>query len=447
MLLKPSNVFCRGHTVKQEIPWVVVDTGTLLTLLLGGEGKHGLGYTPLLAELAKKKLIHLAIPDMVLSEFMGALTPLRRKDFAGDEKFFDADKNIPYGFSKARERVAFVKDLLDSNAAEIIRTPCGDEYLQRLQTVLVDNPDYKRVKDKEWPLDVKTLRRRLSSPHSHLYKAVKQNSLVDAVGNTVSSGKQDRGELAVADTLRIIHEKHGQATPAFALFEGSDVRGRIIQRLLSAPNTADYDQLHGELLDKYNPGRSEFVKKEAATLGNINFLSTKAFLAGFMKAAKELSVAGRVNGMPEWYILHPDEAKNNGDLNKGYRELMTQVQEHGLGRAYDKYRDRPITDMSPEDEHEYAMVKQVPQNAPWMKQVSSYLENSQQREVLRDIIHVFVKKRQKALLKECEESFETIFRNIPKMFLETASALMIMLTKQMGEVAKQVEHKFEARAA
>ena len=84
---KALERICGGRTMKQEIPWVVVDTGTLLTLLLGGEGKHGLGYTPLLAELAKKKLIHLAIPDMVLSEFMGALTPLRRKDFVGDEKF------------------------------------------------------------------------------------------------------------------------------------------------------------------------------------------------------------------------------------------------------------------------------------------------------------------------------------------------------------------------
>lgn len=433
--------------MKPEIPWVVVDTGTLLTLLLGGEGKNGYGYAPLLAELSKKKLIHLAIPDMVAAEFMGALAPLRRKDFVGDDKFFDADKNVPFGFSKARERVSFIKDLLEHDAVEIVRTPCGDEYLQRLQGILVDNPEYKRVKDKEWPLDIKTLRKRLSSPYSHLYKAVKQNSLVDASGNAASSGKQDRGELAVADTLRILQQKHGKATPTFALFEGSDVRGRIIQRLLSGPESAEYHQLHGEVQKKYNPSHAEFDKTAAAALGNINFLSTKAFLAGYMKAAKDLSIAGRVNGMSEWYILHPDEAKKNGTLNEGYRELMAQVQEHGLGRAYDKYRDRPISDMRPEDEHEYAMVKQVPQNAPWMKQVANYLDDSEQREVLRDIIHTFVKKRQKALLKECEESFETIFRNIPKMFPETANALMIMLNKQLGEVAKQVEHKFEQRVA
>jgi len=117
------------------------------------------------------------------------------------------------------------------------------------------------------------------------------------------------------------------------------------------------------------------------------------------------------------------------------------------GRAYDKYRDRPISDMSHEDENEYAMVKSVPQNAPWMKQVSAYLEDKDQREKLRNIIQGFVKKRQESLLKECKESFKTIFKNIPKMFPETAQALLVALAKQMGEVAKQVEHKFEQRAA
>jgi len=302
----------------QHTPHVVIDTGTLLTLLLGGEGKHGLGYAPLLSELAKKKLIHLAIPDMVLAEFMGALTPLRKKDFIGEDKFFTADRNIPFGFSKANERVAFIKDLLDNDAAEIIRTPCGDESLKRLHLMMLDNPDLQRVKDKEWPPDIKSLRRRLSSPHSHLYKAVKQNSLVDASGNAVSSGKQDRGELAVADTINILQIKYTRDTPVFALFEGSDVRGRIVQRLLSAPQSEDYQQLHGAVLEKYNPSHAGFDAKAAATLGNINFLSTKAFLAGFMKAAKELCVASRVNGMSEWYILHPDEAKNNGRLNEGY---------------------------------------------------------------------------------------------------------------------------------
>ena len=431
-----------------KAPWIVVDTGTLLTLMLGGEGQSGPGYTPLLVDIARRKLAHVAIPDMVVAEFIGTLAPLYKEDFVGSKAFIDSEgKNVPFGFAKAKERVAFIRQLLANDWVEITPTACGTEYLNRLRVLLAANPDYQRQKDLVWPPPAHLLRTQLCSPFTRLYKAVKNNALVDAQGHEVSSGKQDRGELAVADTIRAIHICHSEKQPVFALFEGSDVRGRIIQRLLSPQGSDAYTQLHGEVLPQFNPSGPQFDKEAAASLGNINFLSTKAFLAGFMKAAKELCVSQRVMGMERWYILHPDEARKNGYLNEGYQELMRQVNSHGLGRAYDKYRDRPITDMRPDSEDEYALVKNQPQNAPWMQQMDRFLADEQQREALRETVRNFVQKRQKALLRECEDAFATIIENIPKMSMQTAQALLVMMGKQMSAIATQVEGVFQRSAA
>lgn len=424
-----------------QTPWVIVDTGTLLTLLLGGEGRTGLGYSPLLLELAEKKLVHLVIPDMVVSEFLGLdKTALYKDDFIGKHAFIDVDKNVPYGFAKPAERVKFIKKMLTNTNAEIMQTACGDEYLSRLQGLMHYNVTLQRRKDrdKEWPLKIENLRVILADPRNSIYKAVKQDSLIDATGNTVSSGKQDRGELAAADCIRTIQEREGRDAKCFVLFEGSDVRGRVIQRLLSEKGSDDYWQLHGKVRDWYNPNSGSFNRSAAAGLGDINFLSTKAFLAGFMKAAKELSVAERIKGMASWYILSPEESKKNWHLNEGYRELMQQVQSHGLGRAYDKYRDRPIADLKREDEDEYAMVNGTPQNAPWMKQMTQWIADEHDKEVLREIVHQFVNRRQRAMVRECEDSLENIIRIIPKMMPETASMLLISLTEQMGRAATAV---------
>lgn len=60
-----------------KTPHVVVDTGTLLTLLLGGESSQsGFSYAKLLCDAQKKGLIHVTIPDMVASEFCGINAPL-----------------------------------------------------------------------------------------------------------------------------------------------------------------------------------------------------------------------------------------------------------------------------------------------------------------------------------------------------------------------------------
>ena len=66
---------------KNPPPTVVLETGTLLTLLLGGEKyQSGFAYATLLHDMAKKDLIRLVIPDMVLMEVLGTQSPVYAKD-------------------------------------------------------------------------------------------------------------------------------------------------------------------------------------------------------------------------------------------------------------------------------------------------------------------------------------------------------------------------------
>lgn len=404
-------------------PWVVVDTGTLLTLMLGGEPHQpGFAYAKLLVDLAEKRLIRLVIPDMVAAEFCGVMAPLSEQDLLKSHPLLTTDK-IPYGFSKPAERIALLKQLLRAGS-HIVPTPCGEEFLTHIQELLPYNPEYQRRQDRTWPPTTEEVRYRLMSPRSSLFKAVKQNSLLGSHGDAVSSGKQDRGELAVADCVAQIHVHEGSDAPVFVLFEGGDVRGRIIQRIRAEYGSEAYHQWHGQVLPAFNPNDERFEAAEAAALGNINFLSTKGFLAGLMKAANELSPARRINGHEAWYILAPNEAKNKDCLHAAYKELIAQVNENGLSRVYDKYRDRSIQALMRDDEHEYAMVDRVPQRAPWMEQMHAFLADSIAREGLRSTLKDFVAYRNQALFANGERLWQDFLTNMQRMRPESAQALL-----------------------
>ncbi len=447
------DFFTIVRRMSEQKPWVIVDTGTLLSLLLGGEFyQPGYAHAKLLLDCAKKGLIHLVVPDMVAAEFCGAVIPLYASDFQPTTSLFGADTprfketNIPYGFSYGAERVALLNELVATEHATIVRTPCGDEYLGRLTKLMRYNPDYKRAKDAVWPPSMEELRIRLMSPHSQLRKAVKDNSLFGEHG-IVSSGKHDRGELAVADAIKEIQHTHGKEEKIFVLFEGQDVRGRIIQRLSSAKGSEPYHQWHTKEAEPcFNPSSStpeQFDQKNAATLGNINFLSTKGFLAGFANAAKKLCTADRVRGAEEWYILHPKETEYHPEaasgkryLDEGYAEIIKNVNEKGLGRAYDKYRDRHITEMLRENEDEHTQISGKPQNAPWMKQIGQWLEEPESKETqaLREVIKDYVTYRDKSIVNDLDRRFDEIMQNVTKLPLPYATKAINSLSQKLEQL-------------
>jgi hypothetical protein len=428
--------------MENKKPWVVVDTGSLLTLLLGGEF-HQPGYThaKLLIDCAKAGLIHLVIPDMVAAEFCGSVAPLYNNDIFGPSAHYTS-KNIPYGFSYAEQRIALLKEVAALPNAAIIRTNCGDEYLARLTQLMSHNTEYKRVKDSEWPPTQENLRIRLLQPHSQLKKAIKDNTLHGECG-LVSSGKNDRGELAVADAVQMIQHKRDPAAKIFVLFEGQDVRGRIIQRLSIPDKTSEhYHQWHTkEALPAFNPSspRPEmFNHANAATLGDINFLSTKGFLAGLTIAARDLSPSKYIEGHPHWYILHPQETEahpqaKNGKryLDEGYEEIIRNVNEKGLGRAYNKYRDRH---MMREDENEYTSIDGRRQNAPWAQQVREWLTRNESREQMRGIIKEYSNYREASLAEDTKQRFAEIQHNLQRMHPDIAHACISQLQSQLHQI-------------
>ena len=410
--------------LKPAVPTVVVETGTLLTLLLGGKrGWQGYAYAKLLADSAKKGLIKLVTTDIVLGEFMGSVAPLYAEDFTSKPPLFDISK-IPKGFAHSKERIEFINDLLNNNALTVLKTPAADEYMDRIVEYKGPKSLYDDGKDKKkrnkgtavdagnnWPQTPDELRKILMQPKHRISKEIrkKESSL------EIASGKRHRGEVSVADAIKEL-QKEDESVQIFALFEGNDDRGIIVQRLSNEKDSDDYNILDGKPLPEYNPNSSKFDKENAKSLGNVNLLSTKGFLAGFMYAARELS--------PEndgWYILEYGEGKNNyGKLTAkqrfqdAYEKILENVNDNGLNRNYKRYRDQHITQMMKEKEDEFSKINGKPQDAPWLnyiKQVVDYElgnSNDTKPKVLSCIVRDFVEYRRVQTLDALEKEVKTM---------------------------------------
>jgi hypothetical protein len=290
--------------------------------------------------------------------------------------------------------------------------------------MLKHNEEYRTQKwdNGTWPPEIENLRQRLMNPRSPLRKAVKTNSLADEQGNTISSGARDRGELSVADAISVLQREEGSSAPIFVFMEGSDVRGRIIQRLSSDPDTKAYKQHFGEVMKIYNPNEATFDRENAASLGNINFTSTKGVLAAYMKAARDVSPR---HGKYSWFIVDPQERHSKDAMNNAYSQIVANVNEKGLGRQYEMYRDRHITEMKRENEDEYAMEYNIPQNAPWMNYLSQCMEkNHTMRPALQLVIKKYQVEMQKGLEEDSKHRFNEILSNASKMSPEAALGVL-----------------------
>lgn len=408
-----------------QIPWIVLETGPLLTLLLGGDdSEKGFAYTKLLHDGVRDGLFKLAIPDMVVSEIMNSSkVPLYQEEFSGKGKQQYDIRKVGSAFKKREERIELLKALLRTGNAQIVKTTCGTEFLEHIQSLLPYNKEFRRKKDTGWPPQLEELRQWLQS-HNSLRKAVRQDGLKNEDGQAVSSGDSDRGEVAVADTIAQLQEQYGKETPIFALYEGHDLRARIIQRLSLDKETADpndYHQWSGEALDRFNPNSIHFDRDHASTLGNINFLSTKGFLVGYMLAARDMS-SERVK--KNFYIVSPQEATSRKAMNDAYGEIIENVKKAGLSRHFKKYRDRHISETMKKEHEEYALANGKQQNAPWMNYIKDIMKDAEKGASLRKSIKKFQQYRDEALAESANDRVLSGIADIARISPEKALVLI-----------------------
>lgn len=401
-------------TEKPAIPTVVVETGALLTLLLGGKkGWKGYAYAKLLVDMAKKGVIRLATTDMVLGEFMGSMAPLYEEDFSGNHPLFHKD-SIPKEFSMRDERIELVQELLRDNALTIIKTPAAQEYMERIQ----DNEELAKFFEQEknssslpigvtWPPSIQKLRETiLMDPKASVSRSIRsKGSPLE-----LASGKRHRGEVSVADAVKQL-QKQNSDEQIFVLFEGTNDRGIIVQRLSSEKGDANYDLLNGKPLPRFDPNSPQFDRENAKKLGKVNFLSTKGFLAGCMYAARELKPVHMPKDEQEkWYIiqhgegvgdayLHIDELSRRSAkerFDRAFGEIIANVNAKGLPRSYHRYRDRHIAAMMPEKENEFFKINGVIHEAPWLNYMAAcvgYEKSTERAGPLREVISDFIQYR------------------------------------------------------
>ncbi|MFZ4125207.1 MAG: hypothetical protein ACOYJ2_03945 [Rickettsiales bacterium] len=405
------------HSSTEKPPIIFVDTGTLLTLLLGHHEELGyrasfdddchdsdmppnLGYASLLLALAKQGLVDLRLTDMVVAEFLGLQSPVYADDLKGRHPNLKPE-HIPSGFQFRQERLTLLRALLKTGHAEIVPTKAGTEQLDRAHALLQVTKEEKRSAwdesgDADWlagEVDKEALRVHLLDSGSKLTTAMRRHNLMPKPGDInpdyeyllhnaelffpaqLYANYSDRGEMSIADA---IHEAQTNEPDRsrFVLFEGSDVRGRIIQRLIFNKLSDEgrpirhvtQDQKQGEKgqtdLEKpyieayhyhqvgkprarYNPNLPTFQSKGETyvdKIGDFNFLTTKSFLHGVMQSAanlKKYKKAG-IENADRFYILAEDETSN---LDGCYEQVIEQVCSNGLPRQYDREHDEHISNV------------------------------------------------------------------------------------------------------
>lgn len=434
-------------------PILFVDTSSLLTLLLGGgEGQTSYAYLRLLAGMAKRGLIQLKTTDMVVGEFLGLQAPV----YAGDilPPFPKApptisERNVRYGYRLASKRLEFLRHMLQDGFLEIVPTACGEEYLQRLEQLLKapENAGVLSRQDRSHELDQETIRRRLLTPNTKLARGIHDHNLCEIIEQNgvkrtlaLKNGFKDRGEISIADAIAYTKESNPLAQ-IVVLYEGSDVRARIIQRSVSRPLRHDsyyhtrYHQYAGEMDAKFNPNSEKFNPDYADQyLGNVSFLTTKAFLHTLMLAATHCNA---MNGVPPAhsyrdkirsyscrnFIVMPDETNSPRHLAEAYHRIMHQVGTMGLGRVYDRYHDSManIREAQSEEIPDGLFRDEI---SPWNNYIARVINNPNTFAALHETIQHFSRYRYLQAEHKIEAHFNSLMKEMCTLEPEQASRLI-----------------------
>ena len=302
---------------------MVMDTSTLLTLLFGTEvvpGDDTLGYLGLITVLGRQDIIQPVITTSVVGELLNSPIPLRAEDL------FDLDANgkataIKYDerhkirsvvneletkdYDKWDQRLNFLKELYNT-CAEFVETPIlekqyfdtlrsNEDLEKKYQSTVRKNAQLRQ----QYPATLlecsdETLREFLTSCTSE------RNAFVKTMVS--QRFRQNLGEESIGEYIKTFHNslENQQETkeflkeknPVFVLYEGNDVRARVIYR--SNPlNEAVYTLGVQDVKKKqeipipaeFNPNRQNFDTHNRDHLAGVSFVSTKGFLNGLIKSA------------------------------------------------------------------------------------------------------------------------------------------------------------------
>lgn len=487
-----------------------IDTGTLLTLLLGhheeigykpvenGNGSYGselppnLGYASLVLSLARAGLIEVKLADMVVAEFLGVQGPVYAHDIQSQPPAIKA-RDIPNGFQFRKERIVLLKELLKTGHAQIIQTKAGDEQLERVRLILqAIKKDEKRElfcekKDTAWihgEIDSGALRTRLLDSGSKLSSAVRRNGLIlkphdmDSavldkpdyfVQGQFFSNYSDRGEISIADAMHEWQKANPDCT-SFVLFEGGDVRGRVIQRMVmdraldpetapdqkprhlaytsdngkteTAPHFVDAYHYHqvGKPRARYNPNLPTFQQKGETyvdKLGDFNFLTTKSFLYGLMRTTKNIRDIGAPKShamadVKQLYLLSPDEVKNEQSFDQAYASIIDNVRSNGLPRNYDRMHDEPIKQVGKHG-NGFRSTSVSKDDTPWQAELRGIYRDKTAATQLVDALTQFSHYRDVEHGRACEDVFA--------YFLKQAQQLpAAILQPLLNFVATSLQH-------
>ncbi|MCI5050514.1 MAG: hypothetical protein MRY32_09360 [Rickettsiales bacterium] len=504
---------------KKDPPWMVFDTGTLLTLLLSDEdverngsnvlatlfdnqairdfmkssdykpNENGFANLNLILDLARHNVIRVAIPDMVLSEFMGVYGPVSAEysRLILEPQYADksgAFEHIPNGFPKRAERTAFLRTLYaieseNPGSFQVVDTKIADQYMDRvahhlddrlfkgdtpqrikdgrkqviarkdkgamrekfLNTVEAELKENKKslwsFKHAKWPFDGD------SSELSHeetdiIERALLQNGNPIAQEIKRSKLRADRGEISIADAI-IQLQKQEQEPDIFVAYEGTDVRGRVIQRYQEyyddlpkseGGREEDNEQYFGLPKPRYNPKNTSRFKVETVQGGHtgdrdyqpmtgVHFVSTRGFLNAFQSAAdaakqfffssSELVRTGGNRG----------KRPGSGDLKYYNETILSNVCEYGLPRMYNKLRDQTATEISP---GKNLIDQHMNQDKPWLEYIagkkphgksSPFAEEAKQAD--REEVFKIIKETRERVFAERKDAVKLHLRRAAKL--------------------------------
>ncbi len=439
---------------KPKPPVMLVDSSSLLTLLLAGdENQSQYGYARILMALAKRRLIALKTTDMVVAEFLGLQTPIQADMLVANRPQVTAAQ-VRYGYRFASQRVGMLCDLLRDGSLEIVSTPCGEEYLTRLESLLaMPENAYLATRKEPWPPTRAMVVDRLCKPNTKLARAVHAHNLSETLQTpdgpvriAVKNGCKDRGEISLGDAVRAVQHDDPDR-PIFVLYEGGDVRGRIIQRLqFSAPDMNDplYHQYGGELEDRFNPNSKAFDLRSVSGLSGVHFVTSYAFLQALMQASYTLEVGDRPARTMDrrMYLVHPHEAESTGNSYDSYRSLMQRVGEKGLPRAYNRFRDCSITALG--DETVQAPPRSLKAaSGPGGSYVRQLTENEPTRTALCELFDAFSLYRERQIEYGLDMRMHRLLEDIGTLTPARAVPVLERLQHDMQRLHRYMEDKIK----
>ncbi len=366
---------------KPTIAVKYLDTSALLSMLTMQRdvpGSWDRGYLDMVTDQTRLKIIRPVLTDQVLAEFLNSPVPLT----PGHLFEFDDNSNaigITYNvhlimdandyYPKAQERLEWLMDMYNAGAL-FVETAVGQEYFAALQQHESLARSWERI-HKETKKDVRSFNAlsRDELEQFLLTPSPEQNAFERSIKKTKL--RRDTGEISIADAMYGMQKMRGDDFNKIVLYEGSDVRGHIMQRYGDLCKSGMSSHKGGKrAVAEFDPyDKASFQRKNAAKLGDGSWLTTVGFMAAWMVAANEVDSAPA-------FLVKPDELKHNwfvsgsetsqqaagvrdtmNDLllivEKSLGKLNSKVVEFGESTRYNAWKDVRFADTRARIKHEH----------------------------------------------------------------------------------------------